>query len=118
MKEIAIAVVSLVVGAIVGPYVNWGIEKRKQKQADRRELIAKWRKMVYQLHQNGYHDITIWKILTNQPDWTSLKPHVSPELLARMEDLWRDQCTWEVITELLDKLSDDIACIEKRWKFV
>jgi hypothetical protein len=36
MKEIAIVVVSLIVGAIVGPYVNWGIEKKKQQLAYRR----------------------------------------------------------------------------------
>jgi Na+/glutamate symporter len=33
MKEIAIAIIGLVVGAIIGPYVNWGIEKKKQSFA-------------------------------------------------------------------------------------
>jgi hypothetical protein len=31
MREIAIAIVSLI-SAIVGPYINWGIEKKKQKR--------------------------------------------------------------------------------------
>ena len=54
MKEIAIAIIGLVVGAIIGPYVNWGIEKKKQKLAYRRDLVAKWRAMLQEVaHEKG-----------------------------------------------------------------
>ena len=48
-EKIIVALIGLAggaIGSLFAPWANWGIEKRKQKLAYRRELVAKWRRMI------------------------------------------------------------------------
>ncbi|ERR1051326_5079028 len=81
MKELLIAVVSLVVGAIIGPYINWGIEKKKQKLAYRKELITKWRKMLQEAASHGIDrdDNKLLAVLERHEDFFSLSGHIGSD---------------------------------------
>jgi hypothetical protein len=137
MKEIAIAVISLVVGAILGPYINWGIEKRKQKLAYQRELITKWRAMVEdiasrQLEKNE----PLIRLLELNANYFSLKPHLS-ELTIKMigadDSDFAKASEWHMryeqrhpeherqvahTTRAFRSLVDEIGRIEKSWDLV
>lgn len=116
MKEILIAVVSLVVGAIVGPYINWGIEKRKQKLAYRRELVRKWRAMLAEAAKEDLErdDTRILAILERHEDFYSLTNHVDsnhyPEYRKRHASL--------DVPVFHRYLADQISRIEREWDLV
>jgi hypothetical protein len=114
MKEIAIAIVSLIVGAIVGPYINWGIEKRKQKLAYKRELIIRWRDMLASVlqdmennHDRGYY----WHRIETHPHFTSLRPQLKSETCEEMRKLTNEH---ECHLFLVKKVGE----IEKKWDLV
>ena len=46
---LASSVLSSVLTTIIAPSINWGIEKKKQTLADRKEKIQKWRQMVTEI---------------------------------------------------------------------
>jgi hypothetical protein len=46
---LASSVLSSVLTTIIAPSINWGIEKKKQMLADRKEKIQKWRQMVTEI---------------------------------------------------------------------
>ena len=114
MKEIAIAVVSLLVGAIVGPYINWGIEKRKQKLAYKRELITSWRAMLADTreegerpHNKGYY----WYRIEQHPSFTSLRPQLKTETCEEMRTFEQDH---DCHLFLVKKVGE----IEKKWELI
>lgn len=76
MKELAISIVSLVVGAIIGPYIHWGIEKKKQKLAYRRDLIANWRAMLQEVAQEKGDNTKTRLLLESHRDFYSFLPHL------------------------------------------
>jgi hypothetical protein len=66
-------------------YANWGVEKRKQRLAQRRKHIASWRRdLLPTLPPNtgwtGPHTADVMA----SPAFASLTPHLSPELLRKM----------------------------------
>lgn len=68
------------IASIVAPWVNWGIEKRRQRLEYRRELVRDWRRMVVNI-QAGYdpniEQQTIYEQLEQQPEFLSLEPRLS-----------------------------------------
>lgn len=81
MEKTLVAVIGLlagVVGGITVAWVNWGIEKRKQKLTYRRELVAKWRKMIAMStfafeHRVSEDESTFADILERQSDFFSFE---------------------------------------------
>lgn len=118
MKEIIIAVISLVAGGFIGPYINWGIEKRKQKLAKQRELVNKWRRMVEdgikRVKANNEdmenNDTRLIDQIENTHDFYSLIPYIQGgREILRQHSGDRD---------LTHFLIDEIGRIEKEWKLV
>jgi hypothetical protein len=139
MKEIAIAVVSLIVGAIVGPYINWGIEKRKLLLAHRRELVAQWRKMLFEISQRQVQTAEpIVHMLELYEAFYSLKPHLRPDVIDRLgltdnikgqafETIQKSEALIaDIITpgrplknsSTFRLLTDEVARIEKQWELI
>jgi hypothetical protein len=116
MKEIAIAVVSLIVGAIIGPYINWGIEKRKQKLAYRRELVAKWRTMLAEAGNGdigrGKETDKLLAFLEKHKDFYSLTPHLPTD--DSYEKYYKRHASLSVPV-YHRYLTDEISRIEKEW---
>ena len=51
------AILGAMIGATVSPFVQWQIEKKRQRLAYRREQIARWHKMF-----EKYTDSDTWKL--------------------------------------------------------
>ncbi|MCA1566828.1 MAG: hypothetical protein LC803_14525 [Acidobacteria bacterium] len=129
------------IGSLFAPWANWGIEKRREKLAYKRELIAKWRVMVRDIttSHNTNKEILI-KLLQEHQDWYSLKPHLTPNTLSiigipmidkdvkslsetsqllhkhEKRHSHNDYQTWTDVA--LNYLIDDIGKIEKKWGLV
>lgn len=116
MKEIAIAVIGLVVGAIVGPYINWGIEKRKQKLAYRRELVAKWRAMLAEAATDELQrdDTKLVAILERHQDFYSLTNLVDSDYYQE----YRTRHASVGVPVFHRYLADEISRIEREWDLV
>ena len=114
MKEIAIAVISLVVGAIIGPYINWGIEQKKQKLAYRRELVTSWRKLCAavlkdceEVKGKGYY----WRRIEKLHEFGSLRSQINGEIYDEIKMRGDDHdCHLRIV--------EQIGIIEKRWKLL
>jgi hypothetical protein len=138
MEKIVIAVIGLIAGAVGGiavAWVNWGIEKRKQKLIYRRELIAKWRSMIematfaFEHRVPSDHELTFADILEREADFFSLKPHLSSKAFEQIESARDRSAGWEYRTRDNKKLPspyqktasylvDEIARIEKQWGLI
>lgn len=129
------------IGSLFAPWANWGIEKRKQKLAYRRELIAKWRAMVKDITtSHSANNELLIKLVQEHQDWYSLKPHLNPITLSMVgvplldknvksladtsqrlhihqkQHKSDDYQTWT--ENALNYLIDDIGKIEKKWGLV
>lgn len=126
------------IASIVAPWINWGIEKRKQKLAHRRELIAKWRAMVFHIVSVYESDEetdaeTFFDLLAKEQDYLSLKPHISDEAYKKL--LKADITPGEIIIVqrgalgsgssrvnpiggFASLLADEVTRIEKEWKLI
>jgi hypothetical protein len=88
------AVAGLISGSIaslIAPWVNWQIEQRKQKLNHRRELIAKWRTMIFQVvsfyENNRSSEVqSFFDLFATEPDYLSLKPHISKEAFEKLNE--------------------------------
>ena len=82
LKIALIAAASAILGGfitgIIAPHINWGIEKRKQKLAHRRELIAKWREMIAEAAKTA-PDGKLELYIHLHKDYYSLIPHLTKE---------------------------------------
>jgi len=94
-------------------YANWGIEKRRQRLAQRKEHIASWRKELLPLvpPNTGWHGELAFQAMAS-PAFASLEPHLSPELLTKM----RDEPTVRIGGDFPRRdLITEIGRLEKRW---
>jgi hypothetical protein len=107
-----------VIGAGTGlfsPWANWGIEKRRQKLAYRRQLVADWRSKLIPLVGPGADWAGTRNDLLNAPEFASLKPHLKREIATalqarRVRILGNDFP--------LSEITSEIARIERKWGLV
>lgn len=106
------------IASIIAPWINWGIEKKKQKHTYRKELIGKWRAMVHascmRPDLKSLEDVIIF--FENHIDFFSLRPHLKT---------WKDYSNQEkfmggrnYLPDLSDSLLVEITRIEKEWDLV
>lgn len=71
----------------LAPWAQFAVEKRRERTAQRRERIAKWRWMISEHHYAG--DESSMRVertsISQHPDYQSLRPHLSEELRHRVE---------------------------------
>lgn len=66
-----------VVGSLIAPWVNWGIEKRREKLKYRRDLVQRWREAIEKdFDQLAFNDTALY---------ASLRPHLSKDALDAIE---------------------------------
>lgn len=61
MSLLATAVVGLLaslIGATIGPLINWGIEKKRRRRERRRKQIAEWRNIVSEVMRDQIREFT------------------------------------------------------------
>lgn len=111
------AVIGSLFTVVIGPHVIWGIEKRKQKLAHRRELIAKWREMAAETSKQIGVDVELY--IHSHKDYFSLLPHLKREgAKARMKLISETMQTPYAITPALVYLLEEIDRIERKWDLV
>jgi hypothetical protein len=131
VEKIVIAIITLIAGAVggtVASLVNWGIEKRKQKLAYRRELVASWRKMIAdapgQLGTKIADTNELLAFFEGQQNYYSLRAHLTTDTRARLKQsilhmvLTPPSVGMPPTNQLLRLLSDEVARIEKEWELV
>jgi hypothetical protein len=104
---------------LIAIWANWGIEKRRQKLAARRALIADWRTHLVPL-LSGPQDIeagTSKYPFMRHEHYASLRPHLPEDVRKSLEDgkirilIGGDNYPRKIIIE-------QIARIEREWKLI
>jgi predicted YcjX-like family ATPase len=116
--SIVLGFVAGIAGSLIAPWVNWGVEKRRQKLAHRRELISRWRKMIRDvtLIKDG-SERTLAELLERQEAFYSLQPHLSQKVIS---EIYRSRTViaGSTIDAGCSYILDEIGEIEKRWTLV
>jgi hypothetical protein len=102
-------------GGFLTVYANWGIEKRRARQAQRREHIATWRKELLPLLRP---DLAFTPEVRSQfmatGAFASLEPHPSRELMTKI----RGDTVYVGGNFPRRELVAEIGRLEKRWGLV
>jgi hypothetical protein len=98
-----------VVGSLVAPWVQWGIEKRRFRLNRRLEYIKQWRRFVSDdFDQSSFEETRTFK---------TLRPYLSQDLVAKIED----QDIYASMTggdPIRSQLLDEITSLEREWKLI
>ncbi|HLL74197.1 MAG TPA: hypothetical protein VK421_02955 [Pyrinomonadaceae bacterium] len=135
-EKIILAVIGVVGGAfgsMFAPWANWGVEKRKQRLAYRRELVVKWREMLVSIKTElkeiyrkigdvdyvdlDMHHLTLQAQLDKHPEYLSLKPYIAFDVVKKINraglDVWNSN-----VEAALYEIEFVIYKMEKKWKLV
>jgi len=109
------ALVSAIVTSLLAPHINWGIEKKKEKFAYKRKLIADWRAMLAEAAQEnvGGDDVKLLAYLEKDKYYYSLTSHIPNDKDAYAK--YRKRHATASTPVFLRYLSDVIARLEKEW---
>ena len=99
-----------VIGSLIAPWVHWGVDKRRQRQAKRRELIRSCRSMLStEIDKKTFRDTEVY---------SQLRPHLYKVVIDEIE---REKSP-ETLKENTDRtenfklrLLEDVARIEREW---
>ncbi|HIJ56022.1 MAG TPA: hypothetical protein HPQ03_07845 [Deltaproteobacteria bacterium] len=98
------------IGSLIAPWVHWGVEKRRQRQARRRELIRSCRSMLStEIDKKTFRDTEVY---------SQLRPHLYKVVIDELE---RDESAETLkenagrIEDFKQSLLEDIARIESEW---
>jgi hypothetical protein len=72
------AIAGAMIGATVAPFVQWQIEKRRQRMTYRRELISRWRTMLEKFNDrrsSGLPDEDLLYLLTRDGDFITFSAY-------------------------------------------
>ncbi|WP_407157695.1 hypothetical protein [Bradyrhizobium sp. STM 3557] len=104
------------VAGLFSPWASWGIEKRRQKLARRREFVTGWRLELIPMFSDRNKDWSEVKpSITASPYFASLRPHLSAK--AR-EMIYAQRTAYAGEDLFLTLLTDEIGRIEREWKLV
>ena len=118
LLSIVFGFVSGVAGSLIAPWVNWGIEKRRQKLTYRRDLIANWRKMVKDVTLvKDNSDKSLAQLLERHEAFYSLKPHLSQNVISEIYRA-RTVLAGTTIGAGSSYMLNEIGEIEKKWELV
>ncbi len=129
------AIAGLVTGGIaslIAPWIHWGIEKRKQKLQNRRDLITGWRKMIsavinFDDRSDEDGSFTFMESLLKQPEYPSFNPHLDETTLGELRRLNNSNSNGLTFTTdgrinpvdmFANRLTQKVGEIEKEWDLV
>lgn len=116
MEHVITGVMGFIAG-LFAPWVKWGIEKRRERLRHRRDLVAKWRRMIQTVAGTPIDPaLGVTHLLERHEDYYSLRPHLSTKTLGEIHS----PHTWDgsSIGAELNNTLDDIAEIERKWGLV
>lgn len=115
-------VIGGLLSSLVAPWINWGIEKRKQKLVYRRELIAKWRASLAELAKTqgppGERGDLMY-LMERSPEFYSLLPHLKDEK-ATLKKIKITKFVYgeTTIPLILHRIMEEVNRIEREWDLV
>lgn len=104
-------------GTLIGPWVNWAIEGRRQRVDARRALIAGVRRtiMAEEMDMLSFRQTDVY---------AQLRPFLSPDTRSAMERP-SNQITIQIgggrgegVNNYRPQLLDELAKLEKKWKLI
>jgi hypothetical protein len=96
-----------IIGSLIVPWINWGVERRRTRQAKRRELIRSSRLL--------FTTETDKTAIRNTEVYAKLRPHLRQSVVAAVETESTEDGDRQPEDAFKEKLLEDIARIEKEW---
>jgi hypothetical protein len=110
------AVLGGIISSLIPPWVNWGIEKRRNRFNARRQLIEKSRNFIEtSFNQGSFAETTVY---------LDLQPYLSDELIKDIESTRNGILEHNRIVSLTGgdpvrrRLLGEIAALEGKWKLI
>ena len=103
-----------VLGSLVAPWVHWAIEKHRSKLQYRVGLVQEWRETMDGCLRDG-------RDFMETRAYLSLRPHVSPDVLKKVEDGRGLYATGSAVRPGDARhqwLCDEIDRVEREWDLV
>lgn len=96
------------IGAFIAPWVNWGIEKRRDRMNRQRDLIDKTRR--------GFSGVAALRreVLRQAPAYVAIHSHLSADLVNKIEQTRIAGGEQEIQEQILQ----EVSALEKKWKLV
>ncbi|MGE0792866.1 MAG: hypothetical protein AB7V77_01645 [Candidatus Woesearchaeota archaeon] len=109
------AVIASIITVIVAPYVNWGIEKKRLKQNNRKDFLARCRAYIENPNFEN-------KKFVNSSFYSQLKPNLSLDLINKFEKDENHVTIKQGIRGGVDNfkpnLLDEIKDLEIKWNLL
>jgi hypothetical protein len=115
------AILGAMIGATVSPFVQWQIEKKRQRLAYKRELISRWRKMF-----EKYTDTDTWKLpdkdllysLTKESDYLSFITYSTVKGSHQLPASEKEFLANSYLHHSIYLYLQEIVRLEKEWKLL
>ncbi|MEK6278767.1 MAG: hypothetical protein AABN95_00275 [Acidobacteriota bacterium] len=125
LKIALIAAASAVLGglvtAVIAPHVAWGIEKRRNVQDARKELIHNIRRMIVDYRNatdTTFGVSVLGESLSRNVSWLKVKPYLREAILRDISEAGNSTIQSDKVRQALSILEDEITHIQKMWKLV
>ena len=109
------AVVSAIITSLIAPHINWGIEKKRMKQENRKKLIQEVRKI---LNQDDFDKFMMRK----SEVYTRIRAHLSKKLdkEIRSSEAKIIVSPTEMTTDdiLKEAIHEEINKLEEKWELI
>ena len=109
-----IGLIAGVIGSLIAPWVNWGIEKRKLRLSSRKEMINKLKSLISEKNFDR-------EKIVNSTEYHHLKEHLSTKTINKLE---RKELVIYIRTQNdpIDherkEILEDISKLEKKWRLL
>lgn len=101
-----------IIGSLIGPWVHWGVEKRRARQAKRRELISSCRVLLGTgLDKKTFRETEVY---------SRIRPHLHRHIIDEMEKKESESSEKSAVetSRFRQHLLDEIARIEREWVLI
>lgn len=113
----ASAVIGGLVTGVIAPHIAWGIEKRRDKIANRRTLLSNARKMIAEVAKQRGTAGTLMELLERREEFHAVKPYLSNNAIGELHKP-RTAIVGSTIDAGLSYLADDLTALEQKWKLL
>jgi hypothetical protein len=113
----ASAIIGGLVTGVIAPHVAWGIEKRRDRTANRRILLSSARKMIAEVAKQRGTAGTLMELLERREEFHGVKRYLSNEVIGELHRP-HTAIVGSTIDAGLSYLSDELAKLEQKWKLL
>jgi len=107
-----IGFISGIIGSLIAPWVHWGVEKRRTRQAKRRELIGSCRVLLATgLDKKTFRETEVY---------SKIRPHLARRVIDEIEEKKAESAGSVAIgnDRFRQSLLEEVARIEREWVLI